>query len=191
MATTESEIAETSPSTSPSQLPDDAEWIRSLKTDAQPTTFKKGKEYAESRRVTQLLRTGDKVSGTVIGTEGMRYEVELWPENGKTASRCTCPAHNQYGPHCKHVVAAGLLYRARMKAAALRLHAQKRQAEAAAAAAAEAGQAGAEGTDDGLDPPGSPVSASISGNSGFTPRQRSGLYGVAQPPSRFSKGITS
>jgi superfamily II DNA or RNA helicase len=96
---------------------DDAEWIRALRTEVQPTTFKKGREYAASRRVTMLARPGDRVTATVLGGEGERYHVELWPQDGRVHSRCSCPAYGKYGPHCKHVVAAGLVYRARVRAA--------------------------------------------------------------------------
>jgi superfamily II DNA or RNA helicase len=97
--------------------PDDGEWIRTLKAEVQPTTFKKGREYAESRRVATVARQGDKVTASVAGSEGERYEVVLWPSEGTVESRCSCPAYGKYGPHCKHVVAAGLIYRARMRAA--------------------------------------------------------------------------
>ncbi|MBX5484012.1 MAG: SNF2 helicase associated domain-containing protein [Myxococcaceae bacterium] len=98
------------------QPPDDAEWIRYLKLVVQPTTFKKGRELAETRRVTMLAREGRNIVATVLGSEGDPYQVALWREGEKVGSTCTCPAHNQYGPHCKHVVAAGLLYRARIRA---------------------------------------------------------------------------
>ncbi|HYX90529.1 MAG TPA: SNF2-related protein, partial [Myxococcaceae bacterium] len=101
----------------PAARVDDAEWIRRLRAEVQPTTFKKGREYAASRRVTMLARSGDKVTATVLGGEGERYHVELWPEGDAVHSRCTCPAYGKYGPHCKHVVAAGLVYRARVRAA--------------------------------------------------------------------------
>jgi hypothetical protein len=99
------------------QAADDAAWIRLLRAEVQPTTFKKGREYAASRRVTMLSRSGEKVAATVVGSDGQRYQVELWPEEGAVRSRCTCPAYGKYGPHCKHVVAAGLLYRARVRSA--------------------------------------------------------------------------
>src|ERR671931_1099026 len=53
----------------------------------------------------------------LLGGVGERYHVELWPEGEAVHSRCTCPAYGKYGPHCKHVVAAGLVYRARVRAA--------------------------------------------------------------------------
>ncbi|MGA9524692.1 MAG: DEAD/DEAH box helicase [Myxococcaceae bacterium] len=100
---------------------DDGEWIRSLKEVVQPTTFKKGREYAQSRRVSLLGKRGDRVAATVVGSEGESYELEFWPgEKGAVGSQCSCASHDKYGPHCKHVVAAALIYRAKMRTAILR-----------------------------------------------------------------------
>src|SRR5206468_2202861 len=50
---------------------------------------------------------------------------------GKIRSHCTCQAWNRYGPHCKHVVAAALVYLARMRQAALREAARREGLEVA------------------------------------------------------------
>ncbi|WP_224243633.1 DEAD/DEAH box helicase [Hyalangium gracile] len=95
--------------------PQDGQWLRALKAEVQPTTFKKGRECAESRRVFGLNREGDRIRAQVAGSSGERYEVALEPKDGKVTSSCTCPSWNAYGPHCKHVVAAALIYAARFR----------------------------------------------------------------------------
>jgi superfamily II DNA or RNA helicase len=111
---------------------DDAEWVRSLREEVPASTFKEGKEYAETRRVSSLSRNGTRVTGTVTSPEGTAYSVAIWPEEGKLASTCTCPTRGNGNRHCLHVVAVGLLYRARVRAAHQRV----------AEATAEAEQAG-------------------------------------------------
>ena len=39
-------------------------------------------------------------------------------DDGSIESRCNCESWNKYGPHCKHVVAAALVYLARVRSAA-------------------------------------------------------------------------
>ncbi len=95
--------------------PQDGQWLRALKAEVQPTTFKKGREVAETRRVFGLQREGDRIRAQVAGSSGERYEVALEPKDGKVTSRCSCPSWNTYGPHCKHVVAAALIYAARFR----------------------------------------------------------------------------
>ena len=80
-------------------------------------TFKKGRDYAEGRRVALLSRAGDgKLTAKVSGSTGERYDVELSPGEGKVLSRCSCESWDKYGPHCKHVVAVALVYMARTHA---------------------------------------------------------------------------
>ncbi|MFO0596914.1 MAG: SNF2-related protein [Myxococcaceae bacterium] len=82
-------------------------------------TFKKGREYAEGRRVSSLARTDVGIAATVTGTEGQKYQVQVAPtEDGAIESLCNCDAWGKYGAHCKHVVAASLVYLARIKARA-------------------------------------------------------------------------
>lgn len=96
---------------------DDGSWLRTLKSDVQPETFKKGREYAEGRRVSGLGRTEVGIAATVTGSEGQKYQVQLAPtDEGGLESLCTCDAYGKYGLHCKHVVAIGLVYLARLKA---------------------------------------------------------------------------
>jgi hypothetical protein len=95
--------------------PQDGQWLRALKAEVQPTTFKKGRECAETRRVFGLQREGDRIRAQVAGSSGERYEVALEPKDGKVTSSCSCPSWNTYGPHCKHVVAAALIYAARFR----------------------------------------------------------------------------
>ena len=106
---------------------DDAEWVRSLRQEVPAETFQTGKSYAAGRRVSGLSRSGTRVAGTVTDPSGDRFSVALWPEEGKLLSSCTCGAHSEQ-THCTHVVAVGLLYRARVKTA------HQRVAEANAAA---------------------------------------------------------
>ena len=99
--------------------PDDGSWLKTLKSDVQPMTFKKGRQYAEARRVSGLSRTDVGIAATVAGSEGQKYQVQLAPlEEGGLESMCNCESWNKYGAHCKHVVAAGLVYLARVRAKA-------------------------------------------------------------------------
>jgi uncharacterized Zn finger protein len=107
----------TTPQAPADRAPADARWLLSLKSEVQPVTFKKGRQYAESRRVTLLPRDGKAVAAKVLGSTGDKYDVELSPADSGVASRCNCPSWNKYGPHCKHVVAAALVYLARTRAA--------------------------------------------------------------------------
>ncbi len=97
--------------------PDDGMWLKSLRADVHPMTFKKGRQYAEARRVSGLTRTETGIAAKVSGSEGEKYDVQLAPaENGKIESSCNCAVWNKEGPHCKHVVAAALIYLARIRA---------------------------------------------------------------------------
>jgi hypothetical protein len=126
---TVSSTADTREESSP---PSDGQWLRALKTEVQPTTFKNGREVAETRRVSGLQREGDRITAQVLGSSEERYAVVLELANGKMTSTCPCASWNVYGPHCKHVVAVALVYAARTRAAALAAH------KAAAAQAAPA-----------------------------------------------------
>ncbi|MBJ6761733.1 DEAD/DEAH box helicase family protein [Myxococcaceae bacterium JPH2] len=95
--------------------PQDGIWLRALKAECLPITFKKGREVAESRRVFGLQREGDRIRAQVAGTTGERYEVILNVGDGKATSTCTCPVWNTSGPHCEHVVAVALIYAARFR----------------------------------------------------------------------------
>jgi SNF2 family DNA or RNA helicase len=138
----------TAPTPTPPKLPpDDGFWLKSLKDDVQPTTFKKGREYAEARRVSMLGRTEIGIAARCLGSEGQKYEVQVAPAEGLNAesdkaqsdkaqadkaqadkaegdkksrieSSCTCDSWGKYGNHCKHVVAVALVYLARIRAAA-------------------------------------------------------------------------
>lgn len=82
-------------------------------------TFKKGRQYAEARRVSMLARTDVGIAAKVAGSEGEKYDVQLAPlDEGRLESLCNCQSWNKYGPHCKHVVAAALVYLARIRARA-------------------------------------------------------------------------
>lgn len=99
--------------------PDDGSWLKTLKSVVQPETFKKGRQYAEARRVSGLARTDVGITATVTGSEGQKYTVQVAPdEAGGIESLCDCESWNKYGPHCKHVVATALVYLARIRARA-------------------------------------------------------------------------
>ncbi|MCA2978600.1 MAG: SWIM zinc finger family protein, partial [Myxococcaceae bacterium] len=109
----------TAPTPTTSKLPpDDGLWLRGLKDDVQPMTFKKGRQYAEARRVSMLGRTEIGIAARVAGSEDQKYDVQLAPaEGGAIDSSCTCESWGKYGNHCKHVVAVALVYLARIRAA--------------------------------------------------------------------------
>ncbi len=97
---------------------DDGTWLRTLKAEVQPITFKTGREDAEGRKVSMLTRTPEGLSARVTVADGERCDVEVKPSVGKIASSCTCASWNKFGPHCRHVVAAALVYLARLRTAA-------------------------------------------------------------------------
>ena len=72
--------------------PDDGSWLKTLKSDVQPMTFKKGRQYAEARRVSGLSRTDVGIAATVAGAEGgQKFLVQLAPtDDGKIESMCNC-----------------------------------------------------------------------------------------------------
>ncbi len=110
-------------------LPEPARWIQAFRAAVPHTTFKKGREYAESRRVSQLTASGGEIRALVAGASGAEYSVELRPGAGGVHSRCECPAWDKYGPHCKHVVAAALVYLARLRLPAGRGQPSKNSAD--------------------------------------------------------------
>ena len=104
------------PTPEPQDAPDTpADALRSaLRTEVQPTTFKKGREYAEEGRVLGWSEEGSGRRGEVLGSNGETYHCEVSVDDeGALHSTCDCPAWDKYGPHCKHVVAVGLADKAR------------------------------------------------------------------------------
>ncbi|QAT83712.1 SNF2/helicase domain-containing protein [Corallococcus coralloides] len=95
--------------------PQDGLWLRALKAEVEPATFKKGREVAEGRRVFGLTREPERIRAQVAAPSGERYDVALIPGEGKVVSSCTCPVWNTTGPHCEHVVAVALIYAARFR----------------------------------------------------------------------------
>jgi hypothetical protein len=100
-------------------LNDDGSWLKGLKSDVQPTTFLNGRQYAEARRVSMLSRTEVGISARVTGADGAKFDVQVAPTGaGTIESLCNCESWNKEGQHCRHVVAAALIYLARVKARA-------------------------------------------------------------------------
>lgn len=95
---------------------DDGLWLRSLKSEVQPMTFKKGRDYAEGRRVSLMALGGNALKAKVLGSDAKRYDVEVKPGTPGVLSQCNCESWGKYGPHCKHVVAVALVYLARLRA---------------------------------------------------------------------------
>ncbi len=94
---------------------DDGLWLRSLKSEVQPMTFKKGRDYAEGRRVSLMAPGGNALKAKVLGSDAKRYDVEVKPGTPGVLSLCNCESWGKYGPHCKHVVAVALVYLARLR----------------------------------------------------------------------------
>ncbi len=68
-------------------------------------SYERGVDYAASGQVARLTRSEASVEASVQGTH--RYRVELWGEDGKLKSSCSCPV-GLSGAFCKHCVATGL-----------------------------------------------------------------------------------
>ncbi|HMK71755.1 MAG TPA: SWIM zinc finger family protein, partial [Myxococcaceae bacterium] len=90
--------------------PEEGSWLAHLRDEVQPTTFRKGRDYAEAGRVSALERSGRVLSGQVAGSEGQSYPATLDTQGRPLVSTCTCQAWDRYGPHCKHVVAVALAH---------------------------------------------------------------------------------
>jgi superfamily II DNA or RNA helicase len=99
--------------------PDDGAWLKGLKAEVLPVTFQQGREVAEAKRVANLARTDVGIAAKVTGAEGEKYDVQVAPhDDGTLDSLCTCDTWNKKGRHCTHVVAASLVYLARLRATA-------------------------------------------------------------------------
>jgi superfamily II DNA or RNA helicase len=79
-------------------------------------TFKKGRDYAEGRRVSLMALGGNSLKAKVLGSDAKRYDVEMKPGAPGVLSQCNCESWGKYGPHCKHVVAVALVYLTRLRA---------------------------------------------------------------------------
>lgn len=91
-------------------VPEEGSWVALLRDEVQPTSFKKGRDYAGLGRVSSLSREGSILYGGIAGSEGHPYRASLDTAARPLVSTCTCQAWNRYGPHCKHVVAVGLAH---------------------------------------------------------------------------------
>ncbi len=89
-------------------ISEEGSWLALLRDEVQPTSFKKGRDYAGLGRVLGLTRSGSVLSGSIAGSEGQPYLSTLDTAARPLLSSCTCQAWNRYGPHCKHVVAVAL-----------------------------------------------------------------------------------
>jgi superfamily II DNA or RNA helicase len=95
-------------------LPEQARWLKVLWNQVPPTTLKKGREYAEGRRVSDLTAEGNVIRARVLGGSGEQYSVEIQRTQNSVETRCNCLAWGKYGPHCKHVIAAAVAYLQRL-----------------------------------------------------------------------------
>ncbi|HSP19548.1 MAG TPA: SWIM zinc finger family protein, partial [Myxococcaceae bacterium] len=88
--------------------------IDALRTEVQPTSFKKGRDGAREGRVLRYSDDEEGVRrGEVAGSSGEVYQVEVGLNpDGSVKSSCSCPAWGEYGPHCKHAVALAYADRA-------------------------------------------------------------------------------
>src|SRR5260370_39202005 len=95
-------------------------WLVQLRESVPSTTYKKGRAYASSGRVSLLSTRAGKVGARVQGSSGEEHSGELQITDRTGESQCTCPAWNKHGPHCKHVgpAALALLQRASREGAA-------------------------------------------------------------------------
>src|SRR5712692_1961191 len=57
-------------------VPEQARWLKVLWNQVPPTTLKKGREYAEGRRVSDLTADGNAIRARVLGGSGEQYSVE-------------------------------------------------------------------------------------------------------------------
>ncbi len=89
---------------------EEGSWVALLRDEVQPTSFKKGRDYAGLGRVSALAKSGTVLSGSIAGSEGHPYRATLDTAARPLVSSCTCQAWNRYGPHCKHVVAVALAH---------------------------------------------------------------------------------
>jgi uncharacterized Zn finger protein len=80
--------------------------IRALATEE---SFLRGKQYARSGAVSELVRRGDVLTAQVEGSEFAFYDVRIrLHDGGVTETRCSCPY--DWGGACKHVVAVLLKF---------------------------------------------------------------------------------
>lgn len=94
---------------------DDGRWLRSLKSQVDPDVFADGRRTAEAQRVAEITKSSTSVSTAVADDAGSSQTVVI----RRTAaegfeSSCTCTASEDSGGHCQHVVAAALVYLARI-----------------------------------------------------------------------------
>ncbi len=80
--------------------------IRALATEE---SFSRGKQYARSGAVSDLVRRANVVTGRVEGSQFAPYDVTIELHDGGVAdTRCSCPY--DWGGACKHVVAVLLKF---------------------------------------------------------------------------------
>ncbi len=75
-----------------------------LRLNANPKSFQRGKAYYESGAVTSITQRGNTLQSEVEGNEPEPYRVSLnFDEGGLTSTHCTCPY--SFEGWCKHIVA--------------------------------------------------------------------------------------
>ena len=98
--------------------PGDLEWVREfsdpeLKRIFGASTFFRGKSYFESGNVQDLIADDQSLNSLVAGSGRHVYEVEVTRHGRRLDNWCSCPM----GRSCKHVVAAMLTARGRLRGA--------------------------------------------------------------------------
>src|SRR5260370_18067500 len=74
-------------------------WLVQLRESVPSTTYKKGRAYASSGRVSLLSTRAGKVGARVQGSSGEENSVALRITDQTVESHCNCPARTKYGPH--------------------------------------------------------------------------------------------
>src|SRR5260370_40097524 len=81
-------------------------WLVQLRESVPSTTYKKGRAYASSGRVSLLSTRAGKVVARVQGSSGGADSVESRLTDQTVESPCKCPSCIKYAPPSKHLEAA-------------------------------------------------------------------------------------
>jgi superfamily II DNA or RNA helicase len=80
-----------------------------IKREFTSASWKRGQTYFREKRVRDVKLEDSTVTGKVRGSDNSPYETSIVMARGTIAqSKCSCPAHREYEPHCKHVAALAI-----------------------------------------------------------------------------------